>query len=123
MENNNREAGVEDIVNYMATLDPTKSNNNMNWNSSPSTEISQPSSTHLVRASTDHFSSNDRSKQIMSCIHGLAEKVSQLAASVKTIVSAWNGHNFMDSDEVRGSITLFLLSNHIFFNTILCLVF
>jgi hypothetical protein len=42
----------------------------------------------------------------MSCIHDLSETVSQLVASVKPIVSAWNQHNSTDSSEVRGSIDL-----------------
>lgn len=124
MENNKKEASVEEIVNYMETLDP-RSNNNMSWKSSPSNEISQLSVARHVIASADHFSSNDGYEQTMNCIHGLTEKVSQLAASVacmdglaetvsqwatsvKPIVSTWNVHNFMDSNKVRGSIHLIL---------------
>ena len=107
MENNNREAGVEYIVNYMATLDRTKSNSSMKWKYSSSIEISQPYVECQVRASPNHVNSNEEYQHIMSCLHGLTEKVSQLAASVKPIVSAWNDHNSIDSDQVRGYSSIF----------------
>jgi hypothetical protein len=107
VENSNREAGAEDIANYyMETVDPSKSNSRTKWKSSSSTEISQPSVRIPVRASPDHVNSNEGYQHVMSCIYGLKETISQLVASIKPIVSAWNEHNSMDSDEVRGSIDI-----------------
>jgi hypothetical protein len=94
VENNNREVGAKDIVNYcMETLDPSKSNSRTKWKSSSSTDISHPSIRIPVKASPDHVNSNEGYQHIMSCIHSLKETISYLVASVKPIVSAWNEHN------------------------------
>ena len=106
MENNNREASVEDVVNYMAALDRTKSSTSIKRKSSSSTEISQPFVERPIRASPNHVNSNEDYQHIRNCLNCLTKKVSQLAASVKPIVFAWNEHNSTDSDEVIGSIDL-----------------
>jgi hypothetical protein len=104
VENNNREAGAEDIVNYMTELDPNKSKNSMKWKSSSSTATSQPSVKLPVRAPANHVNSNEVYEHIMTHLHSLTEKVSQLTSSVQPIVSSWNDHNFMNSYQVRGYI-------------------
>ena len=102
MDNTNKEIDFEDVVNYMTPLDPTKSNSNNKWKSSSSVEISQPSVQGLVRASSNHVNTSEGLQYIMDCLHSLTEKVSHLTASVQPIVSVWNEHNSMDSNQVRG---------------------
>ena len=102
MENTNKETYFEDVVNYMATLDPTKYSSNNKWKSSSSANISQPSVQRLARASPNHVNTSEGLQYIMDCLHSLTEKVSHLTASVQPIVSVWNEHNSMDSNQVRG---------------------
>lgn len=75
MENNNREASVEDVVNYMKTLDRTKSNTSIKRKSSSSTKISQTFVECPIRASPNHVNSNEEYQHIMSCLNYLIEKV------------------------------------------------
>ena len=58
MANNSREACANDIINYMAALDPTKSKSITKWNSSSSRKISEPYVEHLVTTSPNPTNSN-----------------------------------------------------------------
>ena len=102
MENTNKEIDFEDVVNYMKTLDPTKSSSNNKWKSSSSANISQPSVQCLVRASSNHVNTSEGLQYIMYFLHSFIEKVSHLIASIQPIVFVWNEHNSMDSNQVRG---------------------
>ena len=66
----------------MAAIDPTKNKSSMKWKSSLSTSISQPSVEHTVRASPNHANSNTGYQHMMSYLHSLGEKVSQLTSAV-----------------------------------------
>ena len=96
MENTNQEIDFEDVVNYMTTLDPTKSNSNNKCKSSSLANISQPSVQCPIRASSNYVNTSEGLKYIMDCLHSITEKVSQLTASVQPIVFVWNEHNSMD---------------------------
>ena len=82
MENTNKESDIEDVVNYMTTVDPTKSNNNIKWKFRSSTKISQPSVQHPARASSKNVSTSEGMQDIMDCLHSLMKKISELSASV-----------------------------------------
>ena len=88
----------------MVAIDPTKSKSSMKWKSSLSTSISQPFVEHIVRVSSNHANSNVLYQHMMSYLHSLGEKVSQLTSAVQPMLSAWNDRNSTDSYQVRGSI-------------------
>ena len=91
----------------MAALDSSKSESKSKWRSRLSTNNLHPSvrgETSPVRSATNGVNASDQYQHVMSCIHGMSETLSQLVASVKPIISAWNENKSSDSNEVRGSI-------------------
>jgi len=130
VENSNRDTGAEDIVQFMAALECSKSECKSKWKSRSSTDNLHPSvrgETSAVKNVTNDVNASDQYQHVMSCIHGMSETLSQLVASVKPIIYAWNENKSSDSNEVRGLIdfissclNMYAISS---FKTIYCISF